>query len=240
MLRHRNRMFRRWAHLEERVLGVEDRPPTATAAIRDDPESNENFIRAMYAAGHKNVPGVVDRIDLEGVRSVADVGGGPAHYLSEFLRRREQARGFLVDLPPTLEVAGRILADSPLRERIRFVAWDIYAGDSPEDLPPVDLVFLSHIVHQEGEEQNRALMERLHRAVVPGGRLVVRDFLLDGHCAQPSAAPLFAVNMLAMTERGRAYAGAEIAAWGEAAGFLHERTVSADERTGLVFLRRED
>jgi SAM-dependent methyltransferase len=239
MLRHRNRMFRRWAHLEERVLGVEDRPPTATASIRDDPRGNESFIRAMYAVGHRSVPEVVDHIDLGGVGSVADVGGGPAHYLSEFLLRCPEARGFLVDLPPTLEVAGKLLANSPLMERVRFVSWDIYAGDAPEELPPVDLVFLSHIVHQEGENENRALMRRLHQVVSPGGRLVVREFLLDVECAMPAVAPLFAVNMLAMTERGRAWTGADIAAWGEDAGFRHERTAACDERTGLVFLRRE-
>jgi SAM-dependent methyltransferase len=232
-------MFRRWAHLEERVLGVEDRPePAERAQLHDDARRNESFIRAMHYAGRESVAGAVDRIDLTGVRTVADLGGGPGHFLVGFLRRLPEAEGHLVDLPLTLRTSRRVLADSPVRDRIRFVEWDLYDGERPAALPPLDLAFLSQVVHSETAERNRALMRRLLDAVAPGGRLVVRENVVDEGRTSPPAAALFAVNMLAMTPGGRTYTEAEIASWGREAGFAFEGGVRVNERSYLLAFRR--
>ena len=238
MLRHRNHMFRRWADLEDRVRGVPQVESAEDRSVLLDSRANENFIRAMYAVGHKSAPSTVDRIPLEGVRTLADLGGGPGHYLVEFLRRLPEAEGYLADLPLTLGVARELLASSPLHERIRFVEWDLYAGDVPEELPPLDLAFLSQVIHSESPARNRHLLRRLHGVLAPGGLLVVRENLVEEGRTSPAPAALFAVNMLAMTHDGRTYTEGEVARWGAEAGLVHECGERLDERTCLVLLRR--
>ena len=208
------------------------------AQLRDDVRRNDAFIRAMHAVSHRAAPAVVDRVPLEGVRTLADLGGGPGHLLCEFLRRSERIEGYLVDLPLTLETARRVLSDSPLLGRIRFMEWDLYDGPRPAELPPLDLALLSQVVHSESPERNRLLFGRLRDALAPGGRLVVRENVVEEGRTSPPPAALFAVNMLAMTAEGRTYTEAEIVSWAEEAGFAFERGERLDERSFLLTFRR--
>jgi SAM-dependent methyltransferase len=238
MLRHRNHMFRRWADLEDRVLGLPQVESAEDRSVLLDTRANENFIRAMYAVGHRAAPSTVDRIPLDGVRTVADLGGGPGHYLVELLRRIPEGEGYLADLPLTLDVARELLSSSPLRDRITFLEWDLYTGEAPEELPPLDLAFLSQVIHSESPARNRHLFRRLCGVLAPGGLLVVRENLVEEGRTSPPKAALFAVNMLAMTHEGRTYTEGEVVGWGVEAGLVHAGGERLDERTCLTFLRR--
>jgi hypothetical protein len=238
LLRHRNHMFQSWARLEDRVTGRSSGPPVDERAVLEDSEKNDSFIRAMYAFGREMAATVADRIDLTGVRTLADLAGGPGHYLAEFARRSERLEPWLIDLPMTLEVARRLLADSPLRERIHMAAWDVYADDPPGELPVFDLIFVSQLLHAESAERNRVLFRRLFPLVAEGGRVVVNENVVSTDRTAPIEAALFAVNMLAMTPEGRTYTEEEIHAWARDAGFAPEGTDRIDGRTVLLHLRR--
>jgi hypothetical protein len=240
LLRHRNRLFRRWAFLEETVCG---RPLPFLDDLHDgliDPVANENFIRAMYAVSHQRAAAVADRIPLDGVRTMADLGGGPGHYLAEFARRVPAAEPFLVDLPLTLEVARKILAGTEVAGRVRFVAWDFYEEPAPAGLPPLDLVFLSQVVHAEDDAKNRALFTRIAALTAPAGRIVVHERTVEEDRSRPYEAALFAINMLAMTAGGTTYTAGEIEDWGRAAGFVPERRERLSPMSELITLRKPE
>lgn len=238
ILRHRNRLFRRWAFLEERILGA---PLPIAADPREgltDRAANENFIRAMYAVSHRQVGAVADHLDLTGVRSIADVGGGPGHYLAEFGRRAPSAELYLVDLPLTLEVARKILAGTDAAARLRYVPWDFYEEPRPEGLPAFDLLFLSQVVHAEDDASNRALFAELAAITAPGGRIVVHERTVEGDRSRPYEGAIFAINMLAMTEGGTTYTAEEIEAWGRGAGLTREGVTRLSGRSELITLRK--
>jgi SAM-dependent methyltransferase len=238
LLRHRNRIFRQWALLEERVRGEPLPASLAAQPLLRDPRSNEAFILAMWAGGLPRAPLVADHVDLTGVKTVADLGGGPGHYLAEFARRAPQVVPYLIDLPLTLQVARRLLAQTPVFPRVQFVEWDFYNTRAPEGLPPLDLVFLSAVLHAESPARNRALLERVFPLVTPGGRLVVQENVVDPGRTSPLEAALFAVNMLADTPAGRTYTEREILSWGEAAGFVGELGERLSGRSYLVRMRK--
>lgn len=237
MLRHRNLMFRRWAELEDVILGRVAEAASGRPNL-EQREPNENFIRAMYAVTHRLAPALVDLLDLRGVRRVADLGGGPGVYLEEIARRSSAIELWLVDLPLTLEVARRILASSPAASRIRFVAWNLFAQQAPPELPAMDLLLLSQVLHGEPPEQCRVLLHRLRERLVPGGLLVIHERLVDEDRTAPRDAALFAVNMLAMTPGGRAYTEREIHTWGREAGLVPEPSDRIEGRSWLLRLRR--
>lgn len=235
MLRHQNRLFRHWAFMEERLFG---RPLPAGVDAKPDSQSHEDFIRAMYAASHRQARDVVGRLDLSGVRSVADLGGGPGHYLAAFLERSTDIDGYLVDFARTLDVASRVQAGNAHWSRVALVEWDLFADPAPASLPPVDLAFVSQVVHSESEASNRAFFQRLAPVVRPGGRVVVHENVVDPGRTSPQASAIFAVNMLMMTPGGRTYTQQEIAEWAEAAGFRFARGERLSERSYLIELRR--
>lgn len=236
MLRHRNRMFRHWALLEDRILG-RGSPPGTGRELLHDARANRDFIRAMVSASGTLASGVVDRIDLNGVRRVADMGGGPGHYAREFAGRHEAIEVWLIDLPQTIETArelGRYAADGAA---VHTVAWNFYDEPSPAGLPPFDLVFLSQVVHAESPDRNRGLFRTIAGMLAPGGRLVVHEFFVGPDRTTPADAALFAVNMLAMTPGGRTYTVSEVEQWAREAGLEPARFEQVSERSGLLTLR---
>ena len=85
-----------------------------------------------------------------------------------------------------LEVAGWL-------QRVTLVAGDYHMDPLPGE---VDLAWISAIVHQNAPAENRRLYGRVFDALVPGGRILIRDQLMEPDRTAPRAGALFAVNML--------------------------------------------
>ena len=75
------------------------------------------------------------------------------------------------------------------------------------------------MLHINGPEENLLLLKKAYDALVPGGQVVVHDFILNAEKTAPRAGALFALNMLVNTQKGNAYSEPEYRAWLEAAGF---------------------
>jgi cyclopropane fatty-acyl-phospholipid synthase-like methyltransferase len=82
-----------------------------------------------------------------------------------------------------------------------------------------DLILASAICHMLGEDENQNLFHRCAAALAPGGRLAIREFILDPDRTSPREPALFALNMLVGTARGNVYTEAEYREWLLAAGF---------------------
>ena len=78
--------------------------------------------------------------------------------------------------------------------------------------------FMSAVIHSNAEADNRALVSKAARALNPGGRIVVQDFLMNPDRSGPPGAALFALNMLVGTPEGDTYTEAEVRGWMEEAG----------------------
>ena len=62
---------------------------------------------------------------------------------------------------------------------------------------------MSNILHGQPPEENAALFHRVARAAPPGGRVAVRDVIMEPGLAGPEFGAVFAVNMLLHTRGGR-------------------------------------
>ncbi len=204
-----------WSNLAESVrTGKPARDPDMFQSNADD---TARFIDAMAslvtARGDARV--LAETLDLRDVRRLLDVGAGPGTYAIELCRRHPALRATIFDLPGTLAVTRRHVDASGVADRIELVAGDYLRDPLPTGH---DLVFLSNIIHGEDEETNRALMRKIHGALVPGGRVMIKDHVTDESGTSPAPAAIFSIAMLLFT-RGRDYAFAEIRDWLAAAGF---------------------
>lgn len=186
----------------------------------------QEYIRGMDNIARR--PAAEIAAEIGPVESLLDVGAGPGTYSLAFLARYPRARATLLDLPSTLKETRRSLARRPsLARRARLRAGDYRQasfGDAAHDL-----VLLSHITHDESPATNRLLIEKSFRALRPGGRVVVHDFMLEPDRVSPAFGALFSVHMLAYTKGGRTYTAAEYEAWLRRAGFqaLRRRVIAA-------------
>ncbi len=201
MLRHQANCLRNWSRLAEVVQ--QGRPVEKSPSIRGADEDRRSFIEAMDVATRSSAPAVVDSLEAIPFRTLLDLGGGPGTWTIAFLKARPEARAIYFDLPEVLPIARRHFEREGLLDRIEMVGGD-YLGD--EDLPRgADLAWVSSIAHQNSRSQNRELFRRIRRSLLPGGRILVRDLLMDEDRVSPLDGALFAVNMLVHTEGGGSY-----------------------------------
>ena len=219
---------RQWEQLPH-ILKTGRLPETNVEAEAWNNDSGENnaFIRSMYDIGWLAAQSVAESIDLAQVNHMIDLGGGPAHYTIAMLERSPDLQATLVDLPLTLMVAKDTLKRSGMDKRVELVACDLFKSDS--DIPiqsrTTDLILISHLVHMEGPEQNAILIQKAAHLLRPGGKLYIHDMYLEEDRAHPQLSSLFAVHMLAMTQRGELYPASTMCGWLENAG-LSPRVVS--------------
>lgn len=214
MLRHQANCLRSWAQLAS--VTQSGRPVHLPSILGDDAD-RDSFIEAMEVASREAAPRVVASLGPLQLEHLLDVGGGPGTWTAAFLRAVPRARATLFDLPEVIPIARRHLEAADLGSRVRFVGGDL---DTDQPLPAgADLAWVSAIVHMNSRGQNRDLFRKVHAALVPGGRILIRDMVMDDTHTRPPAGALFAVNMLVRTESGGTYSFAELRADLEAVGF---------------------
>jgi SAM-dependent methyltransferase len=220
MLLHAAALWARWTTLTRRVGGtpIPERHPE---------ESLRAFIGAMHVVGAPQAARLVAAAGLGSARRLLDVGGGPATYTMAFLAVEPRLEATLFDLPPVIEIARERLSKAGFAGRVTLVP-----GDFDKDELPAghDLVWLSAVIHQNSPAQNEALFTRIFRALVPVGRLVLRDHVMDPDRTRPRAGALFAVNMLVGTSGGGTYTFDEIRSGLSRAGFERIRLLQSGER----------
>ncbi|RVU22359.1 methyltransferase [Streptomyces antnestii] len=141
----------------------------------DAPESAHVFNRAMTTSSEQSARDVAELLDLRGVTSVADIGGGQGQVVAGLLEKHPGMHGTLLDLPGVVENADpRLREGGALASRVRIVA-----GDCREDIPvQADVYIIKNILEWDDDSTRRALAN-VRRAARPGARVIVIENLVD-------------------------------------------------------------
>ena len=219
-LMHTVHMWDRWSTLTQAV-----RVGTAVAAGEIAGRGNawiEAFIAAMHRNAVARAPGLVKAVGVRGARRMLDVGGGSGAYSIAFAKANRRLAAEVFDLAEVLPIARRHIREGGLQDRVKTRKGDLRSNAFGKNY---DLILISAICHMLSPEENLDLFRRSFRALSPGGRVVVQDFILEPDKTGPPMAALFSLNMLVGTRSGASYSEPEYAAWLREAGFESVRRV---------------
>ena len=198
-------------------------------------ERSDNWLRSFIAAMHerarRHAPSVVAMIDLSRVSRILDVGGGSSAYAMAFIRAKGDLRATVFDLPNVIPITQKYIAEEGLSDKVETVVGDYHTDDLGKGF---DLLFLSAIIHINSPEQNQTLIDKACRALNPGGKLIVQDFIMDEDRTTPAFGALFALNMLVGTEAGDTYTEREVRTWMEGAGLSNIHRKDTEIGTALM------
>ena len=213
-LMHSNHLWNTWSHLTEVVkTGVSAHP----AEINERGEEwLVSFISAMHDRAIKQAPQQLANLDLSGVNSLLDIGGGSGAYSMEFIRKKPELKATVFDLPNVVPITKGFIEKEGFSGKIKT-----YTGDyTKDDLPNgFDLVFLSAIIHSNPLEINQQLVKKCFDALNHGGKIIIQDWIMNNDRTQPTSGAIFAINMLVGTEAGDCFTEQEVAEMFSAAGF---------------------
>jgi cyclopropane fatty-acyl-phospholipid synthase-like methyltransferase len=213
-LMHSNHLWNSWSNLTKVVK-------TGVAAHRD--EINERgedwltpFITAMHDRAIKQAPHQLKSIDLSGVNSLLDIGGGSGAYSMEFVNRKLEIEATVFDLPNVIPITKKFLEKEGCTAKIKT-----YEGDYTKDELPVgfDMVFLSAIIHSNSLEVNSDLVKKCFRSLNKNGQIVIQDWIMNNDRTKPTSGAVFAINMLVGTESGDCFTEQEVSGILSDAGF---------------------
>ncbi len=191
---------------------------------RKKPESISVFMNAMASRPDDFVEKVVEEcLKRKDAKNVLDMGGGPGKYARAFVNRGLKA--VLFDTPETIEYVSREFGLEDLRDIM------LKKGDFTDEgfiaefkERSFDIVFMGNITHIYSGDENRKLFLGAGKLLKKGGMVAIEDFVRG---RSPSA-EMFAVNMLASTERGGTWTEMQYREWLGDAGFSNIEVLDLD------------
>jgi SAM-dependent methyltransferase len=208
--------YRRWGHLVNAVK-TGQRPEEN---IRDEDARDwvHNFELAMYKMAQPVASVIADALALPDDRPlrVLDVGGGHGAYSMALAKRHPRLTATVFELPRVVPIAREIIAQAEMAERVSVQEGDFQRDDLGNGY---DVALVFGVLNGESEAGRAALIARVHACLKPGGRIVIREYVLDSDRAGPPEAALFALQMLLATDSGGLSTFDEVAQWLRDAGF---------------------
>jgi hypothetical protein len=209
-----------WASAGEEWAERLDEPCFAqriTAAM----DARAAFLGPRLAATLRDIP----------ARRLLDVGGSSGAYASALVAARPGLRATVFERPPVDAAARALLADRGYADRVAVASGDMFTDPLPGGH---DLHLFSHVLHDWGEEQVRALLAASFEALPPGGCIVDHDTHIDEGKSGPLPVAEYSVLLMHSTP-GKCWSVGELAAMVTDAGFadVEERATAAD-RTAIV------
>ena len=225
--------YRRWGRLADAV-----RTGQRPAEDRRDESAGDwvrNFVYGLYDMARPVAPVIAAALDLPDDRPlrVIDVGGCHAAYSLALARRCPRLTATVFELPAVVPHARAIIAQAGLADRV-----SVQEGDfQREELGAgYDMALVFGVLNGEPPAGRPALIRKVYDCLNPGGRIVLRDSVLDDDRAGPPEAAIFALQMLLATESGGLDTRGDWAAWLAAAGFTPPQTLVLPDGVGMLTL----
>ena len=222
MIMHHHHLVESWFKLDQ---AVQSGKPVRTRSSFSQEEWRESFLMGMFNLAMGLAPQLVPLIDLSSRKRLLDLGGGPGTYAIHFCRRNPNLFAEVYDLPTTRPFAEKTIKQFDLSDRIKFVD-----GNYLED--PIkgqfDVAWLSHILHGEGPEDCRRIIQKTVDALTSQGTIIIHEFILNNSLDGPLFPALFSLNMLLGTDSGQSYSEQQLSDMLTAAGIINIRRIPVE------------
>jgi SAM-dependent methyltransferase len=136
--------------------------------LEEDPLYTARFTRKLYQIHISFAEQVANMLDLRGVNSLLDLGGGSGVVSFALLRKQNELTSVVVDVESVCQAGREIASENGLGDRIKYLAADILQDDLPTGF---DMVMLCDV-----GLFSEILFRRIYDDVLNrNGRLVIGD-----------------------------------------------------------------
>lgn len=179
---------------------------------------------------------IIDAYSFARHRCLLDVGGGEGGFLASVAARAPKLRLLLFDLPAVAARAAERFAACGIADRAEAIGGDFRRDALPGD---ADVACLLRVLHDHDDRTAMDILRAVHRALQPGGTLLVGEPMSDDKGTDPVGPAYFGFYLLAMGS-GRPLRPGEIVELLKMAGFgaIQRRSTRQPMLTRLIVSRR--
>ncbi|WP_019989761.1 class I SAM-dependent methyltransferase [Rudanella lutea] len=153
-----------------------------------------------------------------------DIGGSHGQHSVALCRRIPTLRSTILDLPEAIAQAAPLLARLGLGERVQHRPGNALTDDFGHE--QYDVILMSSLAHHFNDEQNRAVAQKVARALRPGGVYIINEFIRPETGAKPELVGGSTDLFYGLTSTAGNYSVAEIKDWQAGAGLKPHRIIN--------------
>jgi hypothetical protein len=221
----------KWLHLNEVV--ATGKPVQPVNQVSAGSEFFQKFVNDLFPMNYPAAQTLANH--LNGVSGeplrVLDLAAGSGVWGIALAQTFPQAHVTVVDWPDVIPVTRQTVARFGLSRRFSFIEGDLLEVNFCTNHT---VATLGHILHSEGQERSRALIQKTFQALGSGGTIAIAEFLVNANRTGPLNGLFFAVNMLVNTERGDTFSFEEISSWLTETGFVNPRPLESPGPSPLI------
>lgn len=237
MFQHMSRqLIPNWLKLTEIVRSGE--PAESVNEEAEGAAFFQQFVEDIFPMSYPSARALAEGLGISQMEkqvSVLDLAAGSGVWGIALAQASPKVRVRAVDWEGVLPVTRRTTERLGVADRFSFAAGDLLKADFGAGH---QVAILGHILHSEGKERSRLLLQRTFEALAPGGTIAIAEFLVNETRTGPMNGLIFAVNMLVNTAAGGTYSFGEIGSWLQEAGFRNMREMEAPGPSPLILADR--
>merc|ERR1712190_377662 len=164
---------------------------------------------------------VKKKLQLGGIDAMLDVGGGSGAFSYVFTGATPGLTSTVLELPQVCRTGEGIRAQQSedVQKRVNFVELDATSPDWPVSDSEFDVVLMSYISGSVPESIIGSLYANAFKALRPGGRLLVHDFMVNDSLDGPALGALWGLQHVTVNADGLGLCPSEVISRMGAAGF---------------------
>lgn len=204
-----------------------------------DPDTAATYTQAQHNGSVATAKYLIKKkLKLGDAATMLDVGGGSGAFSYVFTEATPGLSSTVLELPEVCRTGEGIKAQQSdsVQERVKFVELDATSPDWPVADAAFDVVLMSYISGSVPEAIIGALYSNAFKALKPGGRLLVHDFMVDDSLDGPPLGALWALQHVTVNADGLGLYPEAVISRMSAAGFDGSRCETMEMITGLTKL----
>ncbi|SDK75282.1 Dimerisation domain-containing protein [Actinopolyspora mzabensis] len=232
MVQEMKLLWNSWSNLTEVIRTGEPVQPW------DDEETGRrlfpSLVRALFPMswGSARAAAAVALEADDRVERILDVAAGSGVWSIAFAQQAPRARVTTVDYSEVTPLTREFAERYGVVDRFDHIEGNLRDIDFGAE--SYDLAILGYILQTEGEDRSRDLLEKCHRALRPGGRLLIAEMIPDDDRTGPAAPLVYAMDMVLYTEHGDVFTMTQYRDWLHTAGFRRVETIDIPAPWPLV------
>jgi ubiquinone/menaquinone biosynthesis C-methylase UbiE len=237
LIRHTSeQLIPKWLNLNEVV-----RTGKPAAAVNQESTGGDffkEFVNDIFPMSYHVAQELARHLNLSASRdmvSALDLAAGSGVWGIALAQSSPTVQVTAVDWPEVIPVTTATVGRFGLGDRFTFVEGDLQQADFGSGH---HVATLGHILHSEGIERSKLLLQKTFAALAPGGTIAIAEFLVNADRTGPLNGLIFAVNMLVNTDEGDTYSFEEIRDWLREAGFVEARTLATHGPSPLILANK--